>query len=119
MRSRPSVQLRTTSPARPGGRLDVSVELTSTSETPVDFIDLRLTGREIVSSGDDELTHTHLSIPPPLHGPTTLARGTRSLRAAFTLPVALPPSYASERVSVRYALEVVVSIPWWPDVDEA
>src|ERR1700722_12017638 len=52
MRSRPTVKtLLRPAVASPGAPLLVEVVLTSTSETPVDFVEMRLEGREAVRFG--------------------------------------------------------------------
>jgi hypothetical protein len=115
MRSRPKVAtyLRP-SVAVPGSPLDVEVVLTSTSETPIDFVEMLLEGRESVQFGryasGRELLRRRVR-----HGDLTLGVEQRRLRGRFELPADVPPTYRGAAASIAYTLDVHVSIPWWPD----
>ena len=115
MRSRPKVTtyLR---PAivTPGTPLDVEVVLTSESETPIDFVELALVGHESVQFGRYGASRRFLGLHAR-HGERTLGVGEHRLAAHFDLPASLPPSYRGTAANIAYALDVHVSIPWWPD----
>ena len=115
MRSRPKVKtyLRPAI-AAPGSALDVEVLLTSASETPIDFVELRLEGRESVQFGKYGASHVFLRQKVE-HGARTLGVGEHRLAGRFQLPPGLMPSYRGSAANVLYALDVHVSIPWWPD----
>jgi hypothetical protein len=115
MRSRPKVKtyLRPAI-AAPGSALDVDVVLTSASETPIDFVELRLEGRESVQFGKYGASHVFLRQKVE-HGARTLGVGEHRLAGHFELPPRLMPSYRGSAASVLYTLDVHVSIPWWPD----
>jgi hypothetical protein len=115
MRSRPKVKtyLRPAI-AAPGSALDVEVVLTSASETPIDFVELKLEGRESVQFGKYGASHVFLR-QKVLHGARTLGVGDHRLGGRFELPPGLMPSYRGSAANVLYALDVHVSIPWWPD----
>jgi hypothetical protein len=115
MRSRPKVKtyLRP-AVATPGCPLDVEVVLTSASETPIDFVELKLEGQESVQFGRYGASHVFLR-QKALHGERTLGVGEQKLAARFELPAGLMPSYRGAAANVAYSLDVHVSIPWWPD----
>jgi hypothetical protein len=97
-----------------GQTMLVEVVLTSTSETPVDFVRMQLHGYEVVRIANPAITHTVVRLEA-LHGPRTLGVGEHRLAARFELPAGVPPSYAGSVVAVSYTLDVHVAIPWWPD----
>jgi hypothetical protein len=94
--------------------LEVEVVLASHSETPIDFVEIRLEGRELLRFSHDANNHL-LHAAVARHGARTLGVGEHRLGARFELPPGLPPSYQGAAASVVYTLEVHVSIPWWPD----
>ena len=115
MRSRPTVKtLLRPAVASPGAPLLVEVVLTSTSETPVDFVEMRLEGREAVRFGRYGSEEKFLSLAVR-HGDRTLAPGEHRLAARFDLPPGASPSYWGAAAFIDYTLAVHVSIPWWPD----
>ncbi len=124
VRSRPrlSVFLTPNQPT-PGARLLARVVLHSRSPTPVDFVDIGLTGverRYSHTSSDGKVTRsvykTHTLVNLALRTePTFLEVGESEYKAAFDLPRELPPSHVDDVGSVRYRLRVHVSVPWWPD----
>ncbi len=115
MRSRPKVKtyLRP-AVAAPGAPLEVEVVLTSASETPIEFVELRLEGQESVQFGRYGASHVFLR-QKALHGERTLGVGEHKVAARFELPSGLMPSYRGAAANVAYSLDVHVSIPWWPD----
>jgi hypothetical protein len=115
MRSRPKVKtyLRPAI-AAPGAPLDVEVVLTSASETPIDFVELRLEGQESMQFGRYGASHVFLR-QKVLHGARALGVGEYRLAGRFELPASLVPSYRGAAANVAYSLDVHVSIPWWPD----
>lgn len=115
MRSRPEIKtyLR---PAisRPGETLHVEVALKSKTETPVDFVEMRLEGTERAQFGRYGSRSAFLALTAR-HGERVLGVGEHRLAARFALPANLPPTYSGGAGSIDYTLAVHVSIPWWPD----
>jgi hypothetical protein len=116
MRSRPRVKvLYRPRYAVPGSPFEVEVVLTSKSNTPVDEISFTLVGAERYDYGKTE-QRRDLVRQIGRHGPRLLTEGEHRLRTRFDIPRDAMASFQGERASVGYALEVHVSIPWWPDV---
>ena len=115
MRSRPKVKtyLRPAI-ATPGQTLEVEVVLTSASETPVDYVEMKLEGTERAQFGRSGLSQSFLALAAR-HGPRTLGIGEHRLAGRFELPPTIPPTYRGGAASIEYTLAVHVSIPWWPD----
>lgn len=128
MRSRPSLEVFIDPPVPvPGAPLTVRVKLASSSETPIDGVEMRLTGverryshtsRSGKSSRRIFRTHTHVALES-MTAAETLGLGERRYATRFDLPAGLPPSYADDYSSIVYRLEVRVHIPWWPDRKES
>lgn len=119
MRSRPQAKLllhRTT--VAPGEDLRAESVLTAKSETPVDFVAMRLRGelRIGVGVGRSRAVHDVTFFAREWRSePMTISKGELRLPALFPIPPNLPPSYSSGDASIVYTMLVHVSIPWWPD----
>jgi hypothetical protein len=124
MRSRPKVRVFLT-PRRPipGDSVRADIELTSTSETPVDDIEVRLTGDErryrgSTMAGNVSIphyaTHRHADLVAHL-GKSTLTEGVHRRSITFAIPPTAPPAYQSGTAAVEWTLKLRVDIPWWPD----
>ena len=119
MRSRPRVKL-TLAPREipPGTAFVAEAHLDSASETPVEFIELRLEGFEQiwVGQGNARRVRRHdLVSLASRHTPGKLTPGTHRFSARFDVPPRVPGAFAGAEASVQYLLTVHVSIPWWPD----
>ncbi|MDF2698168.1 MAG: hypothetical protein K0S65_6551, partial [Labilithrix sp.] len=123
MRSRPKVKLLL-SPGlvAPGERLLAEAVLTSTSETPVDFVAIRLTATEKIGVGVGKRSRAvheaHIFEREWKSRPMTMAPGEHRFETAFDLPRSLPPTYVGLDAHIRHAISVHVSIPWWPDREQ-
>lgn len=105
------------SPARvvPGQTLEVEALLSSRSVTPVDGIELALSGIERLTNGPNE---RFLGLQATFE-PAKLSEGEHAFRARFPIPPDALPSHRGWLSSVVYELTVHVDIPWWPDVDRS
>lgn len=102
----------------PGERLDVEVVLISRSQTPVDWMEVRLLGNEstTVGEGKAQVTTWTPEVRDVRREPAMeLGVGERRFRYGFDLPPDAAPTYHGLRCAVWYLLAVYVSIPWWPD----
>lgn len=128
MRSRPTIETFVV-PSVPvaGGPLTVRARLKSSSETPIDGVEMRLSGIERRYSHSRSSqnstsrvykTHNHIALVA-MTPATKLGVGTFEYTARFDLPAALPPSYTDDYTSVEYRLDIHVHIPWWPDRHES
>ena len=119
MRSRPKIDLLLTpAVAAPGARLVAETVLTATSETPIDFVAMRLTSKlyTAAAAGKSQLELASVLLDSEWRSkPTTLWRGEHRYRVAFELSDTLPATYAGPGASIDHVLGVHVSIPWWPD----
>lgn len=128
MRSRPTIETFVVpSVPVPGSPLTVRARLTSTSETPIDGVELRLTGIErryshsrSSQNGSSRVYRTHEHIGLRAMTPATkLSVGTIEYSVRFDLPERLPPSYSDDYTTIEYRLDIHVHIPWWPDRHES
>lgn len=122
MRSRPKVKLLL-SPGlvSPGERLFAEAVLTSRSETPVDFVAIRLRGtaKAGVGSGKSRSVHEEAFFVREWRSkPMTMSPGEHRFKTLFELGPTLPPTYVGPDASVTYTITVHVSIPWWPDREQ-
>lgn len=119
MRSRPLVKVLLSPPTlAPGGRLLAEGVLTSRSETPVDWVKMRLVNRVFTAIGAGNARSTSEATPYRREwtsSPMKLARGEHRFRVAFDLPADAAPTYTGEDAAIQWLLTVHVSIPWWPD----
>lgn len=119
MRSRPDVKVYL-KPAvvGPGQRLVAETVLQSKSETPIDFVEMRLRGilRSAAGQGNyRQLYETQLCRAQWQSKPETLTEGEHRFQVSFDIPNDAPPSYQGADAAIIYELDVHVSIPWWPD----
>jgi hypothetical protein len=109
------------SPLEPGEPFEVEVILTSRSETPTDFVDVKLTGDVGVAIPQGKTTAirqlSHVPTQAFRWTPGTLGVGEYRQRVRFPLPAWVPPSYraAGGWCRVAYNVEVHVAIPMWID----
>lgn len=119
MRSRPKIKLLLNPPnVMPGDTLLAEAVLSVLSETPVDFVRLRLEGNAFTAVGQGKQRVTYRGVfydrewtSPPMK----MFRGEMRFPTSFDLPAWLPPTYNGADASITYRLNVYVSIPWWPD----
>lgn len=119
MRSRPKVEvLLAPSVVLPGTRLATETVLTSTSETPFDFVEIELSEQLDLAEGQGK-GRTHMQVVPFHHRwrseSGTLAPGTHRFPVTFDVPADARPSYRGEDASAKWLVKVLVAIPWWPD----
>lgn len=120
MRSRPEVELRMLQSVHPGDTVRVELSLRSRSATPVEHVELRLDGTELVLVEGRITTPRHfVSLVARVAEDVTLNEGEHRYRAKFPLPDDAPCTYIGARAEIRYALKLAVSIPWWLDVNES
>lgn len=119
MRRRPDVKVYLTPPAVfPGQTLVAETVLGSRSETPIDFVEMRLRGllRSAVGAGNARQYHEALVYDRVWRSPAqTLGEGEHRFRVEYPFAPDAPPSYAGADAAIAYELRVHVSIPWWPD----
>lgn len=97
----------------------LEVELDSRSDTPADAIRLTFRGDEIAvrGSGKSRRVSKHEIITLSVEFPKAqLTPGKHRRVTSFQIPRHAPPSYRGHNASIRYALELHVDIPWWPDL---
>lgn len=122
MRGRPDVDLRMPSAVHPGDDVPIEIFLDVASRTPIDFVDLTWKGEEVFSAmAENEQrssVHTLVSDTIRLLDAGTLEPGKLRKTAVVKVPRDAPGSYLGVRVTIRYELQLHVSIPWWPDLRE-
>ncbi|RYE92248.1 MAG: hypothetical protein EOO75_07125, partial [Myxococcales bacterium] len=118
MRRRPEVSMRLR-PGAPVAGSEVVVEtvLAVPSRTPVDSVEVRLSGHESFAL---QTGHARVARVPLVHlvarfAPGLLDPGEHRLPARFALPGGAPGAYPGRFVAVAYEVSVAVAIPWWPD----
>lgn len=119
LKTRPTIELLVPRSITPGSRFEAEVRLHAKADVEVEHVhvDLSCKAGWTVGSGKNQVSRYDELLrlrAQPFAGPL-LARGDHSFRAAFELPPELPPSYEGGAASVRWAMDIEVSIPWWPD----
>jgi hypothetical protein len=122
VRTRPLVRLLVDhTVVESGSTFDVDVILRSRSDTPTDYVDVRLTADVGVAIPQGKSVATkQVAIMPPQTvrwSPGRLTVGEHRQRVRFSLPLGSPPSYraAGGWCRVAYVVEVHVAIPFWID----
>ncbi|MBS0658917.1 MAG: arrestin family protein [Verrucomicrobia bacterium] len=116
MRSRPKVALfLRPAEGAAGQTVRAELELDAGSATPVEFVDVWLTGVERAYRDDDQAWAQTIVSRKARFTPGRLTKGKQRFAADFALPENAPPSYQGRWYSTEYAFDVHVSIPWWPD----
>ena len=97
----------------------VHIELTSEKETKVDFIDVKLRGRQgwAVGSGQSSMGYT-VDLPSLMSrvmDEGVLVPGVKTFTLQFAMPRNAAPSHTVTPAHSRLLIDVHVSIPWWPD----
>lgn len=119
MRSRPELHVYLQpGVVGPGETLVVESVLTSKSETPIDFIEMRLTGTLLNSVGAGESHQEYRQVFYDRVWKSKegkLTPGEHRFRVEYVMRGDAPPSYKGIAASIVYELDVHVSIPWWPD----
>jgi hypothetical protein len=86
---------------------------------PIESMVALVTGTDKCSVGSGKNRQTYrknfAKLSVQLCGSGELRRRRSSYRWQFTLPEDSPPSFEGRESSTRYAIEVQVAIPWWPD----
>jgi hypothetical protein len=119
LKTRPTIELLVPQSITVGRPFDAEVRLHAPEDVEVEHVqvDLSCTAGWVVGAGksrvarDDELLRMRAT---PFAGPV-LTQGDHAFRVRFEPAASLPPSYAETTASVRWAIDVEVSIPWWPD----
>jgi hypothetical protein len=120
LKTRPTIELLVPRSMSPGGRFEAEVRLHAPEDVEVDYVrvDLRCRAGWTTGSGKNQVSRYDdlLRLEGKPFGGPVLTRGDHSLRTAFDLPPGLPPTLeGSGTASVRWSIDVEVSIPWWPD----
>lgn len=97
----------------------MTVELQSTRETKVEYIDVNVRGVQGWATGSGQ-TSAGYQIELPKLGKRvaesiTLSEGTHEFPLTFTLPRGTAPSHAVSPAYAKLAIDVRVAIPWWLD----
>src|SRR5690606_10192191 len=99
----------------PGERLIATAVLSSKTDTPVDFVELRLRGRmRLAVAGryvDDRTIYDRVWRA----GERELVAGEHRFPVEFPFGGDALPSHHGVSAWIDYSLDVHVSIPWWPD----
>ena len=119
IKSRPKVRLYLESEVRAGQEVVGRLEIVAKRDTPADFLEVRLTGRERLSSGRSAKERIVLDLRAVRAGPLTVRRGRSEIPLRFPIPADATPSYLGRTVRVEHTLLVHLSIPWWPDLRTA
>lgn len=119
LKTRPDIEVRVPTRITPGARLEVEVRLHARQDVEVEHVHVGLAcvAGWAVGVGNHRVTRRDdlLRLHARLFGGPKLARGDHVLPVAFDLAPELPPSHERGAVSVRWSLDVEVSLPWWPD----
>jgi len=116
MRSRPKVALFLRPATGAAGQsVRAELELDARSETPVEFVDLWLTGVERAYRDESQAYAQNIVSRRARFTPGKLVKGKQRFAADFALPAGAPPTYSGRWYATEYAFDVHVSIPWWPD----
>src|SRR3954462_13230771 len=95
--SAPRVELRVPGIIFLGQRATLQIEVTAKEATKIDFIKVRIQGRQgwEVGSGKSSVSHaaTYPNLEIRLAGPGTLEPGTVEYQATFTLPADAAPTH--------------------------
>lgn len=128
MPSRPEARVFLT-PASPsaGDVLRIRVELESGAGTTCDGVDVAFVGREsryrrtVTTNNTARRTyHRREVVRLGAHFDVDgLAPGVWVREVEVPLPADLPPSYRSGLSTIEYEVALRVSIPWWPDLEQA
>lgn len=104
----------------PGNPLLVDLLIRSGSETPIDFIEVKLQGMQFIrgTSSSAHQNSQFLVQSARVAEKGKLSVGEHRYQAVFPVPDKAFPSYIGQLFQYRYFLELHVSIPWWPDVVE-
>ncbi len=97
----------------------MTVELTAPRETKVEYIDVRVRGRQGWATGAAEASR-HFGVDLPslekrVMDKGILEEGKRSFPLSFTLPRGTAPSHTLSPAQARLVIDVHVAIPWWRD----
>ena len=119
LKTRPTIELLLPRSITIGSRFEAEVRLQAPEDVEVEHVhvDLRCKAGWTIGSGKSQVSRYDELLglrAKPFSGPK-LTRGDHSFRATFELPPHLPPSYEGGVASVRWTMDVEVSIPWWPD----
>ncbi len=102
-----------------GETATLHVSLTMEKDTKVEFVMIRLRGRQGWVSGAGQAT-TAYNVDLPSLGKRVMEEGvlepgTKTFALSFTLPHAMAPSHQISPANARLLIDVHVSIPWWRD----
>ena len=115
--ARPDVTISATDPLFVGREVTVEINVTTSKETKIDFIECTLTGDQgwAVGSGKSRVSARlrYPKLSQQLMGPGVLpAATTTRFLARFTLPLDTPPTHEVGAAYSRMRFFVHVSIPW-------
>ena len=115
--ARPEVSISATNPMFVGREVVVEIDVTTTKETKVDFINTRLVGDQgwSIGSGDSKISYSvdYPRLEFQVMGPGVLPAGTTTrFSARYILPQGTPPTHEIAPGYARMTFSVHVSIPW-------
>lgn len=117
--SAPDVTIHGPTAVFAGREVQIGVEVTAKESTKVDYIEVRVLGKEgwTIGSGKHQISQrlTFPDLIARVMEAGTLPVGTSRFDARFALPINVPPSHALTPAFARLQLKVHVSIPWWLD----
>lgn len=117
--SAPKVEVFAPTTLFAGRPVSVQVVVTAKDETKIDFIDVRITGKQgwAIGSGDSRVAENaeYPRLIARLATEGVLPAGVSNFSTTFTLPVDMPPTHEMDPAHARLELYVHVSIPWWLD----
>jgi hypothetical protein len=112
--NRPEVRLASPPRARPGGNLEVVLEVVCAEDTPIEGLELSFEGRESVAGGEagsPPILRALVAVTRGLAGSGVLDRGSSIYRARFDVPDHAPPSYSGQHVDIAYVLALRILTP--------
>lgn len=122
IKKHPTVEVILPEFAYPGETVHATVHVDAEDELPVSSIQCNLLGRETVRYQNRSRENTLVKASEQLMGEGSLASGRTTFELDFELPSDLPPTHdfgqAVAKASIAYRVEVLVDIPWWPDLEK-
>lgn len=116
---RPDVLLRAPNAVFIGERAVVEILVDVEKPTKIDFIDVDIVGTHGWSTYNGQTSSGYRVNFPRLHSRVADARqltsGRHAFQVAFTLPPGSAPTHELSPTASTLAMNVHVSIPWWPD----
>lgn len=121
--SLPPIRLFPLPPLFAGLQYHLDFEVVLAAEEKIDYIEVKLSGRQgwTVGSGKSSVSH-HVRYPDlvaRVFGRGVLPAGTHRFSVPFSLPPDMPPTHARGAASASFEVDIRVVIPWWFDLKES